>query len=95
MRGERMPKGDAWRKATVGSAAFHNYYQRIWCDDCGHHLIIHATDIIELYGVPPETPFWTLAQRLKCGKCGSLKVGVMAASYDRKRDHPDNQRDDF
>ena len=88
MRGEKRPHGDGWRKATVGNATFNNAYQRIWCDDCGHQLIIHAEDLIEQHEAPPETPFWTLAQRMVCGKCGSKKVGIMAASWDRKRDQP-------
>ena len=88
MRGEKMPKGTAWREATVGSAARNRSYERIWCEDCRHELVISAKDIIAK-GVPPETPFWTLAQRLKCSNCGSIKVGVMAASWDRKRDHPE------
>ena len=87
MRGERMPKGDDWRKATVGSAATHRLgYQRMWCENCKHELVIHARDIIETFGIPPETPFWTLAQRLKCGACGSLKVGIMASSHDPLKD---------
>ena len=89
MRGERMPKGDDWRRATVGSAAACRSYERIWCEDCRHELVIAAKDIIAK-GVPPETPFWTLVQRLKCSKCGSNKVGIMAASYVRARDHPDD-----
>ena len=93
MRGERRPTGDAWRKATVGSAAASSSYQRIWCDGCGHDLVVSANDLCELHGVPPETPFWTLAQSLVCGKCGSKRVGIMAATWNRKRDHPDNQSD--
>ena len=89
MRGEKMPKGTAWRKATVGSAARNRSYERIWCEDRRHELVIAAKDIIAK-GVPPETPFWTLAQRLKCSACGSVRVGVMAASYVRARDHPDD-----
>ncbi len=88
MRGEKHPKGDGWRKVTVTNAAFNNAYHRIWCDDCRHQLIINAIDFIELYSVPQETPFWTLAQSLVCSKCGSKKVGIMAASWDRKRDQP-------
>ena len=94
MRGERAPEGDGWRKATVGSAAKNRSYERIWCENCGHELIVSAKDLIEKHGVPPETPFWTLAQRLKCSACGSVKVGVMADSYRRERDHPDNRTDD-
>ena len=90
MRGEKMPKGTAWREATVGSAAACRSYERIWCEDCRHELVISAQRIIEK-GVPSETPFWTLAQRLKCSACGSVRVGIMAASYDRARDHPDNR----
>jgi DNA-directed RNA polymerase subunit RPC12/RpoP len=75
MRGEKRPKGDGWRRATVGNAAFNNHYQRIFCEDCRHHLIIHAQDLIDLHRVPAEIPFWTLAQRLVCGKCGSKKSG--------------------
>ena len=90
MRGEKIPKGTAWREATVGSAAKNRSYERIWCGDCRHELVISAQRIIEK-GVPSETPFWTLAQRLKCSACGSVRVGIMAASYDRARDHPDNR----
>ena len=68
LRGEKRPQGDGWRTVTVGNAAFNNDYQRIWCDDCRHQLIIHAVDLIELHGVPPETPFWTPAQRWGYGK---------------------------
>ena len=63
MRGEKMPKGTAWREATVGSAAKNRSYERIWCGDCWHELVISAKDIIAK-GVPSATPFWTLAQRL-------------------------------
>jgi hypothetical protein len=93
MRGEKPPKGDAWREATVGSAARSHSYQRIWCDDCRHELIISAQKIID-NGVPPETSFWHLAQRLKCSACGSIRVGIMAASYNRDRDHPDHRKGD-
>ena len=89
MRGEKIPKGDNWRKATVGSAAACRSYERIWCEDCRHELVIAAKNIIAK-GVPPETPFWTLAQRLKCSKCSSTKVGIMAASHVRARDYPDD-----
>lgn len=92
MRGEKRPEGDEWKKATVGNAAANRSYQRIWCEDCRHQLVISAQKIIEK-GVPPITPFWTLVQRLKCSKCGSVKVGIMADSYNRARDHPDNRRD--
>lgn len=95
MRGERQPKGDAWRKATVGSAAASGSYQRIWCEVCRHEVILHAEDLTELHGIPPETPFWTLAQSLVCGACGSKRVGIMAATWNRARDHPDNQNEDF
>ena len=89
MRGEPQPKGDGWRKATVGNAAFNNQYQRIWCDACGHTLIVHAEDLIKLHGVPAEMPFWTLAQKLVCSACGSKKIGIMAASWDPARDRPE------
>jgi hypothetical protein len=83
MRGEKMPKDDAWRKATVGSSAEHRLgYWRIWCEDCRHELIMHARDIIQTFKIPPETPFRTLAQKLVCSKCRSIKVGIMASSYD-------------
>ena len=88
MRGERMPKGDDWRRATVGSAAACRSYERIWCEDCRHELVIAAKDIIAK-GMPPETPFWTLAQRLKCSACGSHRTGIMAATWRRSRDNPD------
>ena len=64
----------------MGSAAARRSYERIWCEDRRHELVIAAKDIIAK-GVPPETPFWTLAQRLKCSKCGSTKVGIMAARH--------------
>ena len=88
MRGEKMPKGTAWREATVGSAARNRSYERIWCEDCRYELVIAAQKIIEK-GVPAATPFWTLAQRLKCSACGSVRVGIMAASWDSKRDNPE------
>ena len=89
MRGEEMPKGTTWREATVGSAAARRSYERIWCEDCRHDVTLAAQELIDR-GVPPETPFWTLAQRLKCSACGSTKVGIMAASHVRARDHPDD-----
>ena len=88
MRDEKMPKGTAWREATVGSAAARRSYERVWCEDCRHDVTLAAQDLIDR-GVPPETPFWTLAQRLNCGSCGSVRVGIMAASGDRKRDNPE------
>ena len=88
MRGEKMPKGTAWREATVGSAAARRSYQRVWCEDCRHDVTLAAKDLIDR-GVSPATPFWTLAQRLVCSKCGSARVGIMAASWDRKRDNPE------
>ncbi len=86
MRGEPQPKGDVWRKATIGSAAANDLHQRVWCEACGHELVISAEDLIELHGVPAEMSFWELAQKLKCGKCGSGRVGVMAASWNKARD---------
>lgn len=94
MRGEKMPKGDAWKQATVGSAAKNRSYERLWCEDCRHELIVSAKDLIEKHGVPPDTPFRTLAQRLKYSACGSIKVGIMADSYRRERDHPDHRTED-
>ena len=89
MGGERRPAGNAWRKATVGSAAADSgSYWRIWCEDCRHAVIISAEDLIELHGVAAEESFWHLAQRLKCSACGGVRVGVMAASWDRARDLP-------
>ena len=67
-------------------------YQRIWCEDCRHELVIHACDIIEKFLVPPGTPYWTLTQHLVCGACGSKKTGMMVASYDRQRDQPESLR---
>jgi hypothetical protein len=89
-RGEEQPRGDGWRKATIGSAARNGSYQRIYCDDCKHQLVISAVDLLEKFKIPPETPFWTLAQRLVCSKCGSTKVGIMADSWRPERDR---QRD--
>ena len=90
MRGEPMPKGDDWRKATVGRAAANRSHHRIWCEQCRHEVIISAEDLIELHGALPEMSFWHLAQKLHCGACGSHKVGIMAASWDRARDRPDD-----
>ena len=95
MRGERQPQGNDWRKATVGSAAAKRSHRRLWCEGCRHALTVSAEDLIELYGVLPEMPFWTPAQKLVCGACGSHQVGIMAASWDRARDHPDNQGIDY
>lgn len=92
LRGEPPPKGDNWRQATVGAAAEHGSYWRIWCEDCRHALVISADDLIELHGVPPEESFWHLAQRLTCSACGSVKVGIMAATWRRSRDSPDADR---
>ena len=87
MRGEKMPKGTAWRQATVGSAANKRSYWCLWCESCPHRITIAAQELIDR-GVPEGTPFWTLAQRLKCSACGSVKVGIQAASWDRERDNP-------
>jgi Zn finger protein HypA/HybF involved in hydrogenase expression len=79
-----MPKGDNWRKVTVGSSAQHEEsYKRIWCEDCERDIVIHVRDLIETYQIPPQTPFWTLVQRLVCGKCRSKKVGMMLASHEK------------
>ena len=90
MRGEPRPTGDDWRKATVGNAAANRSYQRTWCDSCKHELIISAEDLIELHGALPEMSFWDLAQKLVCAACGSRKVGIVAASWNRARDSPES-----
>jgi ribosomal protein S27E len=91
MRGEKQPKGNDWRKATIASAARYRSYERTWCEDCRHEHIVSADDLIEFHGARAEESFWHLAQRLKCGACGSIRVGIMAASYNRARDRPDNR----
>ena len=89
MRGERQPAGNEWWKATVGRAAADGgSYWRIWCEDCRHAVIVSAEDLIELHGVAAEESFWHLAQRLKCSACDGVRVGIMAASWDRARDLP-------
>ena len=88
LRGEPQPKGDDWRRATVGAAAVHDSHWRIWCEDCRHHLVVSAEDLIELHGVEPATSFWHLGQRLTCSACGSHRTGIMAASWRRSRDSP-------
>ena len=80
LRGEPKPKGDAWCLATVGGAAASGSHWRPWCSDCRHSVTLSATDLIEVHHVAPDTPFWTLVQRLKCGACRSLKVGMRAGT---------------
>lgn len=89
MRGEPPPKACDWRQSTIGDHAESGRYQRIWCEDCRHELVIAAQDLIEKFLIPPPTPYWTPAQHLVCGKCGSKKAGMMLASYDPARDQPE------
>lgn len=86
MRGEKQPKGDAWKRATIGNAAEQRQYQYIWCEDCRHRVEVPAAELMRQGKFPPDTPFWNIAQRLVCGACGSVNVGISAASYDKQRD---------
>ena len=45
-----------------------------------------------MHGVAAEESFLHLAQRLKCSACGGVRVGIMAASWDRARDLPRRDR---
>ena len=45
-----------------------------------HERTIKALDFAAEHLIPLDTAWWTLAQCLKCGKCGSRRVGIMVAS---------------
>jgi rubredoxin len=84
MRGDKMPPGTAWRQATVGAAARAVSMQHVFCQDCSHRFDILARDIVEKWGVHPDTPFWSLAQKMRCSKCGSTRVGIQSASWSKE-----------
>jgi hypothetical protein len=85
MRGERLPKGDLWKRATLGSAIKGNDIYRLWCDGCGRWAEREPAWFYVIYGVPLNTPHYNLAQRLVCGDCGSRKVGLQVI-YIRPQD---------
>jgi Zn finger protein HypA/HybF involved in hydrogenase expression len=81
MRGDKVPRGDGWKEATLWTAVKANQKLRFWCDDCRHEVIVEALEFTIDHNINPATPFYTLAQRLRCGQCGSRKVGIMMASH--------------
>lgn len=84
-RGEKMPKGDGWRRATIGQAAEQGHFQYLWCEDCRHRVEVSAAELMRQAKIPPDTSFWHIAQRLICGACGSNRVGISMASHDKTR----------
>jgi hypothetical protein len=80
MRGERPPKASAWRQATIGNAAERDDEIRLLCDGCRRDILVFARDFAERHQIPLNTPWWTLAQRLRCSACRSRRVGIMMTS---------------
>ena len=76
-RGERPPKGNAWKQVTIGNNADHGDALNLSCEDCGHFVQYAASDFVAHYRIPRDMPAYTLVQRLKCGSCGSRKVSLM------------------
>lgn len=73
MNWHQLPKGDGWRAVTPQSVAALG--QRLWlrCNACGHDVMAPALDWCAARGIPPDTPLLTIAQRLRCERCGERK----------------------
>jgi DNA-directed RNA polymerase subunit RPC12/RpoP len=89
MRGEPPPKAYDWRQSTLGDHAENDTYQRLWCEDCRHEITVHPRELMATNRVPATMPYWSFVQKLVCGQCGSKKTGMMCASWNRKRDNPE------
>jgi DNA-directed RNA polymerase subunit RPC12/RpoP len=85
MRGDKPPKGDAWRAATLGNQVRIDHDLHLWCQSCGHRRDVPPSFFITYFSISQHTPLYILAQRLKCGKCNSRRVGLMLASHDAKK----------
>lgn len=77
MRGERPPKGDGWKRCTVGVNAKDGTGFSLSCEDCRRTVRVDAGELMRAHSLPPDMPIYTLVQRLKCGSCGSRKVCLM------------------
>ena len=76
-RGERPPKGNSWKQATIGNDAYQGNAFNLSCEVCRHFVQYAASDVMVHHRIPRDTPGHTLVQRLKCGACGSRKVCLM------------------
>lgn len=75
-----MP-GDGRRSATRMNA-----HVALACEDCRHRVEVAAAELMRQGQIPPDTLFRTIAQRLACGACGLIRVGIRAASHNPYRD---------
>jgi hypothetical protein len=79
MRGERPPKGDAWKRAVIGRAADQGDALNLSCATCRRFVQYSAAEFMTRHRIPRNTPYYSLVQRLKCASCGSREVSLQIA----------------
>lgn len=79
-RGERPPKKRNWQVATIGSSARNGEGFSVTCDDCMHCVEESSAEFMARQGLPPETTFYDIVYRMRCGRCKSTKVVLMIMS---------------
>jgi hypothetical protein len=76
---ERQPRGNP---PTLGSQARAGLDLDVWCNACGHKVIIgpeEMTAFAERYG--EETILVDFCRRLRCSKCGISDVDSVVSGY--------------
>jgi hypothetical protein len=76
MRGDRSAKAKAFGSWTISKAVRAGGKQRMFCADCAHEQIIDPVMFAHHHNLHWETTFYEILQRLKCGRCGSRRVGL-------------------
>jgi hypothetical protein len=76
-RGEKPPRKRDYELATIGSSASLGYGFRAICDDCRHQVVWDCAEFMADHNLRPETTFYALAARMRCGKCRSTNICLM------------------
>jgi hypothetical protein len=80
-RGERVPANDEWKKVTLQHVQDRPSRLILECHDCDHRVKIWPEALSEKACLPMATPLFIIAQHLRCGNCGSRKVGCWPEPY--------------
>jgi hypothetical protein len=79
-RGELPPRKRNYELATIGSSASLGYGFRAICEDCRHQAEWDCAEFMAKHGLLPETTFYELAARMRCGSCSSTNICLMAVA---------------
>lgn len=79
VRGDKSAKAKALMDWTLQKAMRKSAEQRLHCLNCGHTVIRGPMWFFSEHGVPLETTYYDILQRLVCSHCGSRRVELTGA----------------